>query len=309
MQGEDLGAISRIIRESLHADDIPAEEFALKVFLDQNYSGDTCLVAEFGNQVIGFLAGFVRRYPIEDMPSNADRSWITLFAVDPQFRRQGVATALFERAEQAFRKAERSSTLVGPYTPNWWTPGVDEAAYPEAIRFLAGRGYELVTRPLSMRSDLNLYTRPAWVAEKLKTLQSEGYAYSSFSPECIPALFGFLKEEFPGDWQRHLRETAGKILKGDADPRQIHVVERNGAVQGFSHFEGERFGPFGTAASMRGKGLGVTLLCITVEAMKQCGAKGAFFMWTSDQSARIYSVAGFRESRRFSLMKKDYSRQ
>lgn len=309
MQGQDLEAICRVIGSSLCADAISAEDFAAKVFLDLNFSPETCLVAEMGEEVVGFLAGFVRRYPIEDMPSDADRSWITLFAVAPEVRRQGIATALFDQAEQAFMKAGRSSTLVGPYTPSWWTPGVDEAAYPGAIRFLEGRGYKLVTRPLSMRSDITVYSRPEWVTEKLNELEGEGYSYSSLTPQQIPALFDFLKQEFPGDWQRHLRQTARSILDRDADPRQIHVVQHGGVVKGFSHFEGERFGPFGTAASLRGKGLGVTLLCITVEAMKQCGAGSAFFMWTSDQSARIYSVAGFRESRRFSLMKKDYSRQ
>ncbi|MGQ9807014.1 MAG: GNAT family N-acetyltransferase [Armatimonadota bacterium] len=306
MRGEDLADIMEVARLSLPADPMCPELFARRVFLDQNFSPATALVAEHGGRVAGFVTGFARRYPIEDMPDDSNRSWITLFAVHPDARRNGAATALFDHLEETLQEMGKSSVLVGPYVPNWWVPGVDEKEYPEAIEFLSKRGYSVVTRPLSMDSDLVGYRRPQWVSEKEKSLTESGVRFQDFRPEVIPALFGFLKREFPGDWQRHLRATCQRILQGEYSSRQVQVATEDGEVVGFAHYEGERFGPFGTAPAVRGRGIGAVLLCRTIEAMRENGLHNAYFLWTSDESARLYSsAAGFRESRRFALMKKE----
>ena len=306
MRGDDLADIVEVARLSLPADPVSPEIFARRVFLDQNFSPATALVAERGGHVEGFVTGFVRRYPVEDMPDDSSRSWITLFAVRPGSRRRGAATALFDRLEETLREMGKTTVLVGPYVPNWWVPGVDEREYPQAVGFLKARGYAEVARPLSMDSDLVAYRRPPWVSEKESALREAGVCFRDFRPEIIPALFEFLKREFPGDWQRHLRSTCQRILQGESSPRQVQVAVEDGRVVGFAHYEGERFGPFGTAAALRGKGIGAVLLCRTIEAMRETGLHNAYFLWTSDDSARLYaSAAGFRESRRFVLMKKE----
>ncbi len=306
MRGEDLAGIVEVARLALPADPVCPETFARRVFLDQNFSPRTALVAECEGRVAGFATGFVRGYPVEDMPDDSSRSWVTLFAVHPVLRRRGIATALFDRLEETLRALGKESVLVGPYVPNWWVPGVDEKEYPEAVGFLTRRGYTVLARPLSMDSDLVAYRRPDWVREKEESLTRGGVRFEEFHPGIVPALFEFLKREFPGDWQRHLRETCRRILEGLYSPRQVQVALEGGEVAGFAHFEGERFGPFGTAQSVRGRGIGAVLLCRTIEAMRESGLHNAFFLWTSDDSARLYSsAAGFRESRRFVLMRKE----
>lgn len=304
VQGEDLQGICRVAEAALPADPFTPDLFARKVFLDQNFDSANVQVAETGGTVIGFAVSYTRRYPIEDMPDNSDRSWITLFAVAPEHQRQGVATALFEALESRLAAEGKSSVLVGPYTPNWWVPGVDVNAYPAALEFLSNRGYTEVVRPLSMDSNLVTYRRPEWVTEKEQSLLQQGVEFREFEPELIPKLFDFLRREFPGDWQRHIRETSARILRGEYGPQHIRCALDKGQIIGFAHFEGERFGPFGTAVSERGRGVGAVLLCHTVEAMRAGGLHNAFFLWTSDQSAKLYSEANFRESRRFALMKK-----
>lgn len=304
IRGDDLAGVCEVAKAALVADPITPELFARKVFLDLNFDPRGTLVAECDGRVVGFAAGFVRRYPIEDMADDSDRSWITLFAVHPDYQRHGIGTALFDAVEGWFREQGKAATLAGPYTPSYFIPGVDVNAYPGTVEFLKARGYDEVTRPLAMDSDLVQYRRPAWVSEKQSALESAGVTFSQFTPEIVPELFAFLKAEFPGDWQRHVRETVTRILRGEAAPRHVHVAVENGNVRGFSHYEGERFGPFGTAKSERGRGMGAVLLCLTVEAMRDSGLHDAFFLWTSDSTAKLYGEAGFRESRRFCLMKK-----
>lgn len=304
MRGSDLAGVCDVARAALVADPVTPELFARKVFLDLNFDPRGSLVAESGGRVAGFITGFVRRYPIEDMADDSDRSWITLFAVHPDFQRRGIGSALFDAVEGWFRQEGKSAVLAGPYTPNWWIPGVDVNAYPGAVEFLKSRGYEEVTRPLAMDSDLVSYRRPQWVSEKQAALEAAGVKFRQLCPELVPDLFAFLKAEFPGDWQRHLRETVTRILRNEYPPRHVHVAIENGAVRGFAHFEGERFGPFGTARPERGRGMGAVLLCLTVEAMRDSGLHDAFFLWTADSTAKLYAEAGFRESRRFCLMKK-----
>lgn len=309
MRGADLGEIMRIAEAALPADPMTPETFACRVFLDQNYDQRGCVVAEIGDGVIaGFAAGHVRRHPIEDMPDDSDRSWIPLFAVHPGYRRRGIATQMFDALEGWFHSEGKLSTLIGPYTPNWWTPGVDVNAYPEALEFLAGRGYREVMRPLSMDSNLLNYRRPEWIQQREEALTREGVRFQTVRLEELPDLFSFLKREFPGDWQRHVRQTCLAVVRSgcEAVSRVRIALEASDEVVGFSHYDGERFGPFGTASRVRGRGIGAVLLAQTVEAMRAEGRHTAFFLWTEDKAAKLYAEAGFRESRRFSLMKKDY---
>ena len=79
-----------------------------------------------------------------------------------------------------------------------------------------------------------------------------------------------------------------------------------GTVVGFSHYENERFGPIGVAATERGRGVGQVLMYQTLCAQRAAGFRCAWFLWSDDKTAaKIYTAAGFREARRFALMKKE----
>src|SRR5262249_56445602 len=138
-------------------------------------------------EVLGFLLALVRGRPLEDAPADQERGWITLFGVAPPARHQGVGTALMTAAERWLRDRSRADVWISPYAPNYWTPGVDEAAYPEALAFLRRRGYETAYRPLSMEVSLGGDWRaPEWVAERQRRLEAAGTQFGSF--EARPAL-------------------------------------------------------------------------------------------------------------------------
>jgi mycothiol synthase len=96
-----------------------------------------------------------------------------------------------------------------------------------------------------------------------------------------------------------------RITLGES-PSRLIIAHRAGEVLGFSHHDAERFGPIGVATSQRGRGLGHVLMFETLEAQKRAGLHRAWFMWSDDKTAqRLYNVAGFKEMRRFALMRKE----
>jgi mycothiol synthase len=59
------------------------------------------------------------------------------------------------------------------------------------------------------------------------------------------------------------------------------------------------------ATSQRGRGVGQVLMFATLQAQREAGFRAAWFLWSDDKTAeRIYNGAGFKETRRFALMKK-----
>lgn len=294
--------VIRLLQRELFVDPITHADFARKVLLDPNLRTDCTVVALRGREVIGFMLGIVRRYPLEDAPPDNDRGWVTLMVVDSDHQRKGIGSAMLGRILDSLSANHASSVWVSPYAPNYFMPGVDESAYPGAIRFLAKHGFRGAYRPLSMEADLAGLRVPDWVQEKQRILADDGLRVRAFAPEHILPLTHFLSVEFPGDWQRLMRESMQRAVDGGCTGGRIFTAMRDGLCLGFCWHDGERFGPFGVMASERGRGLGAVLLFRCLESMKADGMSRAWFMWTDDRAARLYSQAGFRETRRFSVM-------
>ncbi len=302
---------SRLLQQTLSAEEISGGIFARKVLLDPNFDPAGALVAMDGEWMIGFVLALMRRYPLEDAPEETGRGWITLFAVDRLCRRQGVGTALLHAAEAWLRTQGCTEVWISPYAPGYWTPGVDEVAYPEAIAFLQQRGYTVRNRPLSMALSLADWRVPEWARICTSELSRENVRCENFVAAWSWPLTEFLRREFPGDWQRHARATMLDILAGRRPSEELIVayeidsVTGRRTVLGFAQCEGERFGPFGVAVEARGRGVGALLLYKMLESMQRRGLHRTWFMWGNDATAeRLYHPAGFRETRRFAVLSK-----
>jgi GNAT superfamily N-acetyltransferase len=256
-------------------------------------------VAARGGQVVGFCLSIARQTPLENAPSDAERGYVTLIAVAPDVQRQGVGTQLLQHAEKYLQAQGRSVVMIASYSPGYFIPGVDVNAYAGALQFLKKHGYAEVYRPLAMETSLWNLSIPAWVREK-----GRAFTLKPFEPAIALPLLEFVRQEFPGDWVRVVRETAAKILAGDSSNRLIAALDGEQIV-GFAHYENERFGPIGVASSQRGRGIGQLLMFATLAAQREAGYRSAWFLWSDDKTAeRLYNAAGFKETRRFALMKK-----
>lgn len=308
-QHSDLMPLIGLLMEALPHEAMSPELFARKVLLDPNFDANGAFVARSSNGLLGFVLAITRKRPLEDGPTDAERGWMTLFAVTPSAQRHGIGTALLHAAETWLRQQARTEVWISPYAPNYWTPGVDENACANALAFLHKRGYVTAYRPLSM--DVSLVGRqpPAWINQRMAEMSRQNLALSYFFPAHAVQVTDFLRAEFPGDWQRYIRETMLDITNGKRPKEELRLLFSGGRaagnVIGFAQSEGERFGPFGVARDWRGKGLGAALLYETLDGMRRRGLHNAWFLWTDDRTAdRLYKPAGFRETRRYSVLKK-----
>jgi mycothiol synthase len=301
----DLSGVLRVLAEAMPADPISPAKFVRQVLLDHNFRAAGAPVARASEQIVGFCLSIARQVPLENAPSDAERGYITLFGVAPKFQRQGIGARLLGAAEAYLKSQNRKLVMVSSYAPGYFICGVDVSAYASGLSFFAKHGYKEVYRPIAMEIPLWSFSVPASVAEKRAKLASEGVVIEAYRPELTLPILEFAEKEFQGDWVRVYRETMGRIMLGDA-PSRIIVAHENGRVVGFSHHDNERFGPIGVATSQRGRGLGHVLMYETLSAQRQAGFRTAWFLWSDDKTAaRLYNVAGFKEVRRFALLRKE----
>lgn len=304
--GADEAALLALWNTALPFDRISPNTLRTKVLLDPNFTPEGLLLAEEAGRVVGFVLALTRQTPLFLQGLEPERAWITAFGVEPAHRRRGVGRALFAATLDRLAGQGRATALISPYTPNYFTPGVDQDAYPEAIAFLQAQGWRTISTPISMNAELTGFSVPAAMAEHQARLYAEtGIAVRPVQPADLPALMPFIAAHFGWDWHRHATEYLSMLYGPGADDICFLVAERQGEIVGYCQQRRERFGPFGVLPSLRSRGIGRVLLFRCLEEMTARGFHCAWFLWTGEDAARLYSTAGFRPARRFAVLAYD----
>jgi ribosomal protein S18 acetylase RimI-like enzyme len=302
--GQDLDPVISLLDRVMPVEAITAVRFARQVLLDANLRPEGAIVAHRDGAVVGFCLAIARQR-LDEVPADAERGYITLIGVLPEHQRQGIGGRMLEAAEKHLREQGRKMVMVSSYGPGYFTPGVDVNAYPAGVRFFQKHGYAEVSRPVSMQASLWRLEVPEWVMERERELEGQGLRVEPYRYELTLPLLECARAEFGYDWERVARETALRIAAGEPADR-LMVAHEGGEVVGFSHYENERFGPIGVAASQRGRGVGQVLMFRTLAAMRRRGFRAAWFLWSDDRTARrLYDSAGFVEVRRFVVLRKE----
>lgn len=233
--------------------------------------------------------------------------WITAFGVAPGRRRQGIGTALFAAALDRLAGLGRKRILISPYTPNYFIPGVDVDAYSAAVMFLRARGWRTVSEPISMRAELTGFRTPPDVAELAEALAAEGIAVRPVTSADLPELMPFIQDTFGWDWRRFAQEYLAILFGPGADDIVFLVATQQGRIVGYCQQRRERFGPFGVTLEMRRKGIGRVLLFRCLELALAHGFHCAWFLWTGQDAARLYRLAGFQQVRQFAVLERELS--
>jgi GNAT superfamily N-acetyltransferase len=310
-----FSSLTMAVRNCFPDEGFDSTRLATSILWDQNWEPDgTFVLREQGEggrgAVRGFCVAIHRKIPLPHMPLDSDKGYITLFGVDEKLRRQGYGAQLLNAAEQYLRVEGAKRALVSPYAPGYFWPGVDVERYTAAVAFLMSRGYTEIMRPLAMETQLSKLRRPEWLRRKiadLKATPSTSVEIREYHPDLVPFVHDFMVEEFPGDWERWVRDAALDIHAGRSKSDRLLFAWDNAtnSVVGMVHWNKERFGPVGTAPRVRGRGIGAWLTFEALERMRAAGKNVAWFLWTDDKTAELYKEAGFQETRRFALMGKD----
>lgn len=298
----DEEAILEVWNSALTADPISAGSWRTKVLLDPNFTAEGCPVVEAQGRARGFLLSLTRQVPFFEDGLQPEEAWITAFGVHPEWRRRGFGGLLLGTALDRLRQRGRKRVTLSTYVPNYFTPGADVAAYGPGIGFLSERGFQVVSRPLSMRAELTGFAIPSPITATLARLRAEAVEVRAVVPSDIVPVLDFVRSHFSADWRREAADVLGDLFAGD--PRQVSMLAafRGGQVLGYAQHRAERFGPFGVDPALRGRGIGRALLALTLMEMRKKNFHVAWFLWTGDDAARLYAQCGFREARRFAVL-------
>lgn len=311
-RGGDEEAIVELWNLCLARDPITLEVFERKVLLDPNFDSEGCLVAEKDEEIVGFILSIFKKFPMYERAIDEDRGWITSFFVHPKHRRKGIGSALLENALSFLRFHGRKEVWFSPYTPYYFSPGVDVDTYPKGVRFLEGHGFKKVYLALSMKGCLwPDFKVPKGVREIEEQLRRNGITVMFLQTKYVYSFLRFLLENFGGEWYRHSLEM---LQRGCFKDQILIALKEKKEVVGYCQYfdgeeydwekPGEHFGPFGVREDMRGKGIGTLLLFKCLETMRQRGIHHIFLLWTDQRAAKLYKKAGLRVARRYAVMKK-----
>ncbi|ACZ43460.1 GCN5-related N-acetyltransferase [Thermobaculum terrenum ATCC BAA-798] len=301
----DEEALLRVWNSALVVDPINPATWRSKVLLDPNFDPEGCLVAECEGQLRGFVLSLRRRVPFFNDGLQPEQAWITAFGVEPDWQGRGIGRRLLDEALQRLRSLGARTVAISPYVPNYFTPGVDVHAYGRAVEWLLRDSWEVVERPLSMRAELTGFQIPAHIQEVEERLRGEGVVVREVEPGDIVPVLAFVQQHFTWDWHREASGVLGDLFAGD--PRTVGMVVAflEEEVVGYAQHRAERFGPFGVNPDLRSRGIGRVLLAHMLLEMRKKGYHAAWFLWTGDYAAKLYSQCGFHEVRRFAVLKKD----
>jgi GNAT superfamily N-acetyltransferase len=302
----DEAAIVALWNRCLPADTISRELFIERVLLDVNFDPAGFLVAEQDGRPIGFLLAITRSTPMQGLDDDPDDGWITVFFVDPEYRRRGIGRALLDRGREHIATQGRRQVSVSPYAPNYFWPGIDTERYADAVDFLLRQGFEVLYRPVAMDFNLVGFSIPEDVLEVQRQREQEGYTFGALRDDQIVDLLHFNLHNFSADWARATREALARGV-----PRErVLVAARGGAIAAFCLYGGygnvaERFGPFGVDPALRRVGLGKVLLYRCLDQMRSQGLHNAWFLWTGleEPAGHLYTRIGFHVSREFAVLR------
>lgn len=306
-RGGDEEAIVACWNRSCPKDGIDLSVWVRRVLCDANFDPEGLWVAEDDGRIVGFVYAVVRRVPMMGTDLEPANGWITAFGVDPDYRRRGIGSALFERALDFLRARGRRTVSFSDYAPNYFLPGLDRNTYPEGSAFLTALGFKVAYSCVAMDKNLVLFSVPDDVRAVQQEREREGYRFTFLSPARLAETIRFAHEAFHADWARAVREAVAAGVPYDQFLIAVNPADR---VVGFAMFGGydgiqERFGPFGVAESERGRGIGKVLLYLSLERMRSKGLHGCWFLWTGERSpaGHLYKRAGFTVSRTFDIMR------
>ena len=157
-----------------------------------------------------------------------------------------------------------------------------------------------------MGADLTGFQIPPEIhalAEKRE--REDGITIRPVTSADLPDVMPFITQHFGWDWYRHAQEYSAGLLW--RSPRRICflVARQHGEVVGYCQQREERFGPFGVREDRRSKGIGRLLLFRCLAMMSAQHVFYAYFLWTGEDAARLYSQAGFKRRREFAVLRKE----
>ena len=279
---------------SVYPQDPTTREVLLSKFFDSNYIEIVGPIVDDAS----FSLACVRRSAFH-YSNDMNDGWILGLG----YTKKESARFLLENQIYTMKKRGIKTLYYSSFTPDYFSPGVDRARYPTLYDFLVENGFRPESVAIEMSLDLNSY--------RYSIIDSDSpIMVQAFREDLKEPLLRFVKGNFNPDWFHRV-----SVVSEFGEREQVAVASYRSEIVGFSMFSGsegphwyspgERFGPFGVSEAHRSNGIGTMLLKQTLNMMKGRGIQSAYFKWTDEKAGRLYSRFGFRETRRYSILRLD----
>jgi mycothiol synthase len=222
---------------------------------------------------------------------------LDLVAVDPAERRRGVGRALVSRTEAALAGLGARDVVLAGNAPYYAWPGID-VRYTPAVCTAMALGFVQQPAAWNMTADLQALTS---TEAGEKRLAGEGVTVRRATPADAASLVSFALANWGPGWAGEISHSIGRERAG------CHLaIEADGTLLGFAAYGSSRpswFGPMGTTAAARGRGIGSILLRRCLADQRATGHRTAQIGWVGPMP--FYSTAvGARVERVFFLYRK-----
>lgn len=300
MQSADMPVLFDIYRSAFPFESVPERRFYRTFFFEPNFTADSVFAAEEAGEILGFVIAPVKRVPLlAGYPVETATGYISALAVKDTTRVADIGGALLDAAEAYLIKkgVRRISTGYAPYYIN---QGVEADRCPAYAELYRSRGYRGGTS-YAMRCNLTAWNPAPAVEEKRRALAADGFYIGPLKDEYTISL---LDPTAPFSSVGWAYEFSTRVR--DCDRDRIRICAKDGkviacCVFGDSESDEERFGPFGTDPSYRGRGIGSVILSDCLSEMKKRGLSSAWLQWgpTEGPAHHLYLKNGFIPEKRY----------
>jgi ribosomal protein S18 acetylase RimI-like enzyme len=267
-QQSDLAALAGFLNKNFQFDTLSEDLLEDKLTGDPFWDAQKALLCLDGSEIIGFMQSVIRDIRGQRF------GYIKLMAVAQQYRRQGIASFLYRQLEKQFRQDRVDIVRIYDVPLNYFMPGIDPR-YTEALCFAMRNGFERFGDTSNLIVDLQ--------STELDTDEHEQKLLRSGIEIIRPALKKKQQIlDFVGqDWALWTHEVEMAFRD---EPPSIHVAYLNSQIRAFSAYNGNNkgtgwFGPMGTHADLRGKGIGSILLKRCLKDMRDAGQTHSIIPW------------------------------
>jgi len=272
---------------------------------DPSFRSGDALVAVENGQVVGLVLAKLFREEYESCAAYRHMGWISALVVDPDWQGRGIGKALLEQAEAHLRSAGVANVRLGGSFFHF-LPGVP-TTQPAVRAFFEHRGYTFLAEPdHDVIGDLSDFRSPPSVEAALAQA-GPSFTIGPTRRGEEAAVLAFVDAEFPGRWWYETK----LFFEDGGDPADVVLLREGREVVGFAHvfhprsvvigpsvywapLLGRRYGglgPIGIAERLRGQGLGLGLLCRSLEYLRFLGVRRCVIDWTG--LVDFYGKAGF----------------
>ena len=268
---------------------------------DPFYETEGSLLARDGEKLVGWVLSKTMKNAGPELGRFEKRGGIGAICVHPEYRHQGLATRLLDRAEAHLHQHKSPKTLL--YYPHHILPGIPIEC-EAATEMFQQRGYVITGDCCDLKRNLTDYSISQKAREAIAANPDVAFRPARENEE--DAIIAFVEREFPGGWAYSMRLhfQAGRVS-------DVLVAVENETIIGFCltadwsstrlipstywhPLLGEKFGglgPIGIAKEHRKRGLGLALLAVSVDDLKNRGVQEMAIDWTD--LVEFYEKLGF----------------